>query len=348
MIRDGKATFSLIGCGAVSKKHISAIKSFGLGEIVAVCDRDLSLAKQTGNVLGVPFFQDSKAMALEKPSDIISVLTPSGDHVNQVLSLAGLARNILVEKPLALSVKDIDRMIEECTSTNTGLFVVKQNRCNRPIVKLREAITSRRLGEIVLGTVRVRWSRDQSYFDKADWRGTINEDGGVLANQAAHHVDMLLWMLGDVESVYSMSSTRLVDIEAEETSIVSIKFKSGALGMIEATTATRPKDLEGSISILGSNGAVEVGGFSMNELKTWNFHDTLAEDDTVFSEWGMNPSKPVWNLGQYLSDVISTINGENNFAVVGEFGRRSIEIIEAARISQKTGSEVSLADIKLY
>ena len=162
-------------------------------------------------------------------------------------------------------------MIEACDKHGVKLFVVKQNRFNVPVVQLRKALDQGRFGKLIMGTVRVRWCRPQAYYDQDSWRGTWAYDGGVLTNQASHHVDLLEWMMGDVESVFAKSKHALADIEAEDTAVVILKFRNGALGVIEATTAIRPKDLEGSISILGETGSVEVGGFAVNEMKTWNF-----------------------------------------------------------------------------
>ena len=215
------------------------------------------------------------------PSDVVSILTDSGSHADVTVELAPYGRHIVVEKPMALTLQDADAMIRACDANGIRLFVVKQNRFNVPIVKTREALEQGRFGKIVMGTVRVRWCRDQAYYDQADWRGRWATDGGVLSNQASHHIDVLEWMLGDVSSVFAMSRTALVDIEAEDTAVVLVRFVSGALGIIEATTATRPRDLEGSLSILGENGSVEVGGFALNLMKTWQFTTTEPGDEKV-------------------------------------------------------------------
>ena len=177
--------------------------------------------------------------------DVFSVLTPSGAHCDNVLDLVQYGRPIVVEKPLALRLDDADRMIEACDAHGVKLFVVHQNRYNLPIVKAREALEQGRFGRLVLGTVRLRWTRDQAYYDSESWRGTWAHDGGVFMNQAVHHIDMLTWFMGNVESVRSMAATRLVKIECEDTGVAVIRFNSGALGVLEATTATRPKDLGG-------------------------------------------------------------------------------------------------------
>ena len=229
------------------------------------------------------------------------VLTPSGAHCANVLELVEYGRPIVVEKPMALRLEDADRMIEACDAHGVKLFVVHQNRYNPPIVKAREALEQGRFGRLVLGTVRLRWTRDQAYYDSESWRGTWAHDGGVFMNQAAHHIDMLTWFMGNVESVRSMAATRLVKIECEDTGVAVMRFNSGALGVLEATTATRPKDLEGSISILGEKGSVVIGGFFMNELVTWNFADKQPERRRWCSrQYGKNPPDFGYNHGEYL------------------------------------------------
>ena len=190
--------------------------------------------------------------------DIISVLTPSGMHADHAVQLSRFEKHLVIEKPMALTLEDADKMIAACDQAGTKLFIVKQNRFNKPVVKLKQALDEGRFGKLVMGTVRVRWCRDQSYDDQDDWRGTWALDGGVFANQASHHIDLLMWCLGTPISVFAVSRTALVSIEAEDTAVAIVKFKNGAIGVIEATTATRPRDLEGSLSILGENGSAEI------------------------------------------------------------------------------------------
>src|ERR1700722_6272048 len=174
--------------------------------------------------------------------DVLVILTESGRHAEHAIALAPHGKHIIVEKPMALTLDDADEMIRACDRHGVRLFVVKQNRFNVPVTKLRQALERGRFGKLVLGTVRVRWCRRQDYYDQDAWRGTWALDGGVLSNQASHHIDLLEWMMGDVESVFAKARTALVDIETEDTGVVIIKFKNGALGIVEATTATRPKD----------------------------------------------------------------------------------------------------------
>ena len=254
-----------------------------------------------------------------------------------------MEKHIIVEKPMALTLEDADRMIEACDSAGVKLFVVKQNRFNVPVMKLREALEEDRFGQLVLGTVRVRWCRPQAYYDQDSWRGTWAMDGGVLTNQASHHIDLLEWMMGEVESVHAMSTTALVNIEAEDTAIVNVRFKNGALGIIEATTAVRPKDLEGSISILGATGTVEIGGFAVNEMKTWNFSEAKEGDEDILQKYSVNPPN-VYGFGHqaYYEHVVDALQNNTKQLVDGLQGRKSLELINAIYESIETKKEVHL------
>ena len=255
--------FSLVGCGKIAKRHseLLGFNQINNASLCSVCDINLNNAKEIGNKFNIPFFEDMHEMVLKTEPDVIVVLTASGFHAKHVIDLSKYKKNIIVEKPMALNVEDATAMIKACEENQSKLFVVKQNRFNLPIVKLKEAIDGERFGKLVLATIRVRWCRRQSYYDQASWRGSIALDGGVLTNQASHHIDMLGWLMGETDLVYGMAATQLVNIEAEDTAVATLRFKNGALGIIEATTATRPKDLEGSVSILGEKGSVEIGGF---------------------------------------------------------------------------------------
>jgi len=253
--------FALIGCSKIAHKHAAALRLRTDAVLAAVCDLQTERARAMGAEFSVPWYTNYEEMLYKTEVDVVTVLTPSGDHCRRVLDLVRFGKHLVVEKPLALRIEDADRMIQACDHDGLKLFEVKQNRFNVPIRKLRAAVDSGRFGKMVLGSVRVRWCRTQKYYDEARWRGTWAADGGVLTNQAIHHIDALKWMMGDVESVQAATTTRLARIEAEDTGVAILRFTSGALGVIEATTATRPRDLEGSLSILGEHGSAEVGGF---------------------------------------------------------------------------------------
>lgn len=335
---------AVVGCGRIAKRHIELLGNNHIegAKLVAICDINPDKEKEYSLKYNVPFFIDmDEMMSADLNVDLVSVLTESGNHAKHVINLAKYKKHILVEKPMALSLKDADDMINACDRNNIKLFVVKQNRFNIPVQKLRQAVEADRFGKIFLGTIRVRWCRPQEYYDQDSWRGTWALDGGVLTNQASHHVDLLEWMLGDVESVYAKSITALAKIEVEDTAVVLLKFTSGALGVIEATTAIRPKDLEGSISILGEKGSVEIGGFAVNKMLHWNFNLPVPEDTDVLEKYSENPPD-VYGFGHktYYDHVIDCIVNNKQQLVDGLEGRRSLELITAIYESIETGKEV--------
>jgi len=334
--------FAIVGCGDIIKKHLISIERISNAEVVAVCDKNPEIARKVGEENNVPWFTDAHEMAKSVDFDVFTILTPSGTHAAQVLDLVVHQRHFVVEKPLALRIEDADHVLEACDLHRVKMFVVKQNRFNLPVRKVKEALDQGRFGKLVMGTIRVRWCRPQSYYDSRAWRGTWAQDGGVLTNQASHHIDLLSWLFGNVDSVMTMTSTRLAKIEAEDTGVALLRFVNGALGVIEATTATRPKDLEGSISILGEKGSVEIGGHFANQLKTWSFVEPIPEDETIFSEWGTNPSDVAWNHTEYLKNVVDSISYDRRGLVDGIEGRKSLELINAIYESAETGLEVRL------
>ena len=344
MTSPSKIRTALVGCGRIGERHARILASSPESELVGVADVEPAKARgYASRHGGRPYPNLRELIAAESP-DLVAICTPSGLHARDVLeACAAGVRNILVEKPMALTLPDADAMIEACEKAGSRLFVVKQNRYNLPIRKLREALDAGRFGKLVLGAVRVRWCRRQDYYDQASWRGTWAMDGGVFSNQASHHVDMLVHMMGDVESAQAMSATRLVSIEAEDTGTALLKFRSGALGVIEATTAARPVDLEGSISILGEGGTVEVGGFAMNEMTVWKFSEALPGDEQVLEKYRTNPPD-VYGFGHhaYYRDVLDTIARGGRPVVDGREGRRSLEAILAIYESIESGREVRL------
>lgn len=336
--------FALVGCGRIANRHAELLSGALEGmRLTAVCDTVPERARTIGERYGVPWFDDMDQMMRDATPDVVSVLTPSGLHRDHVIALAPYGKHILVEKPMALTLDDADEMIAACDQSGSRLFVVKQNRFNVPVVKMREALDAGRFGKLVMGTVRVRWCRNQAYYDQDAWRGTWAFDGGVLTNQASHHIDLLEWMMGDVDSVFAKSTTALVDIETEDTAIAVLKFRNGALGCIEATTATRPKDLEGSISILGEKGSVEIGGFAVNQMRTWSFAEPVPQDEEVMERFSVNPPD-VYGFGHkaYYEHVRDCLDSGNQQLVDGLQGRRSLELISAIYESIETGREVAL------
>ena len=338
-------SFVLVGAGRIAVRHAELLGGGHIAgaRLAAICDIESAKATKLASKFSVPAYSDMHEMVSRENPDVIVVLTPSGLHAQHVIALARHDKHLVVEKPMALTLDDADAMIAACDARNVRLFVVKQNRFNRPVQRLRRALDEGRFGRLILGTVRVRWCRRQSYYDQDSWRGTWAYDGGVLTNQASHHVDLLEWMMGPVDAVFARTARALAKIEAEDTAVVTLKFRNGALGLIEATTATRPTDLEGSISVLGERGVVEVGGFAVNEMRVWRFEDELDEDAGVMEQYSTNPPN-VYGFGHqmYYEHVVECLNGAGPMLVDGLEGRRSLELITAIYESVETGREVSL------
>lgn len=337
--------FGLLGCGRIAKRHADILTSGVVqgARLAAVCDTDLEAAKKFSVTYGVPIAPDISALLAMRDVDAVAVLTPSGLHAQHAISVAQKGKHVVVEKPMALRLEEADAMIRACDQAGVKLFVVKQNRFNVPILAARNALDSGRFGKLVLGTVRVRWCRPQAYYDQASWRGTWALDGGVLSNQASHHIDMLEWFMGDVLSVHARARTALAKIEAEDTAVATLQFTNGALGVIEATTAARPKDIEGSLSILGENGMVEIGGFAMNKISQWMFSENLPSDAEVQERFSVNPPN-VYGFGHqaYYENVMQCLKNGKAALVDGLEGRKSLELISALYESIETGRSVNL------
>lgn len=338
--------FALIGCGHIAQRDLKAFADGQIprGKLAAVCDIDPERAREAGERFGLPWFSDMHRMMKEMGDkiDIVSLLTDNGSHASHCVELARYGKHIMVEKPMALSVRDADDMIRACNKGGARLFVVKQSRYNRQARKLREALDQGRFGKLVMGTVRMRWSRSQEYYDQAPWRGTRAHDGGVFANQAAHLIDLLQWSLGEPVSVFAKARTALVNIEAEDTGVALITFRNQAIGVVEATTAARPKGTEGSISILGEKGLVEIGGMGANQIITWNFADKRPEDDDVFST--VPDPADAYGVGRlaFLRHVVDAVLDEKPSQADGLDGRNAVALVSAMYASIDSRQEILL------
>jgi predicted dehydrogenase len=336
---------AILGCGRIAKRHADLLGNGRIAgaTLAAVCDLQPARAKAFADMYRVPGFVALAEMLTQTDIDAVSILTPSGLHASHAIEVAKSKRHVIVEKPMALTLADATAMIDTAEAAGVRLFVVKQNRFNVPVLKAREALEAGRFGKLVLGTVRVRWCREQAYYDQDSWRGTWALDGGILSNQASHHIDMLSWFMGEVTSVHARGLTALVDIEAEDTAVATLKFANGALGVIEATGAARPKDMEGSISVLGSGGAVEIAGFAMNEIRTWQFAVPLASDQKVIEMYSVNPPN-VYGFGHqaYYEHVVKCLEFNEPAIVDGAEGRRSLELVSALYESMASGAEIAL------
>lgn len=337
----------LIGCGRIASKHANVFcNSRDLDfELVGVCDSDWPKATGFGSQYSVPAFANFSEMAAQKALDLAVVLTPSGLHCSHAREALELGLNVVVEKPLSLKFDEARETVSLFESKGRHLFVVKQNRFNLPVQRTRKALEAGRLGALTMGSVRVRWSRDQSYYDLAEWRGTRELDGNVLCNQASHHVDMLLWMMGKPKTIFARKKKALANIETEDTALVTIEFESGALGLVEATTATRPNDLEGSLSLLGEKGTIVIGGFAVNKLEVWNFTEPMAEDANVKEEFSVNPPD-VYGFGhsEFYRHIEQTLLHGTDFPIRPHEALMTVAFLEAVDQSALLNSPVNFDD----
>ena len=338
-----KIKFAVIGCGRVAPKHTDSIKDITNAELVAVCDIREDRAKAFSEKYGCRYYLDHKDLLKnEKDVDCINICTPHGYHADIAINSAKAGKHVVVEKPMAMSLKEADKMVEECKKNNVKLFVVKQNRYNEPIVKLKEAVDKGRFGKIFFGNTSVYWSRPQEYYDHEPWRGTKAIDGGVLMNQASHHIDMIRWMMGEVKSIKATTATLTHKMEAEDIGIALLNFKNGALGTIIATTSIFPHNIEGSITIAGTDGTAKVGGVALNKMEIWTFKD-WNNDDELISKYSQNPPN-VYGFGHhaYLKDVVESIQKDLPPKVDGEEGRKTLELIEKIYESANSNKEIFL------
>ncbi len=334
---------ALIGCGKISRKHLQVIREIPDLSLRAVVDSNTARAEAAAAEFPeCRVYPDLDAVCGDPSIRLGVVCTPSGLHARQGMALARAGKHVVVEKPMALRLDEADQLIEACDHAGVKLFVVKQNRYNLPVRKAREAIESGRMGRVFMGDVRVLWNRSQSYYDEEPWRGTWEMDGGVLTNQASHHIDLLIWMMGDVESVYAQGRTVLHRIEVEDTGVVLIKFRNGGLGMVEASTAVQPRDLEGSLNLYGEGGTIEISGFAANELKTWRFTEERPEDEIIKRDFGRNPAGATFAHQQFYLNVVETLHDQRLALIDGFQGRRSLEVIHAIYESMETRQEVKL------
>lgn len=333
---------ALIGCGRISGYHFDAIARIPGLAVAGACDIVAERAAKAGATYGVPSFTSCDDMLANVACDVVAVCTPSGLHPEHGIAAARAGKHVVCEKPMAITLRAADSLVETCDAAGVQLFVVKQNRLNPPIRLIKRAIDKGRFGRIYLANTTVRWTRPQEYYDQAPWRGTRALDGGAFMNQASHYVDLIQWLVGPVDGVLSRTETLARQIETEDTGVAILKFRSGALGVIEVTMLTYPRNLEGSITILGERGTVKIGGTAVNKVEHWSFAD-YDDDDKVVDTATTSPPN-VYGFGHegYYRNVLAVLRGEARPDTDGREGRKSLELILAAYESSRTGCEVKL------
>ena len=341
--KDRRIRFALVGCGRISANHFEALeKHKDRAELVGVCDIDPRALAAAHQRTGVAAFASLDALLVKTDADLVVLATPSGLHSAQAKRVAQTGRHVMTEKPMATRWADGKRMVEACDREGVQLFVVKQNRRNPTLQLLKRAVERRRFGRIYMANVNVFWTRPQAYYDGAAWRGTWEFDGGAFMNQASHYVDLLDWLLGPVESVHAYTATLARHIEVEDTGVASVKWRSGALGSVNVTMLTYPKNLEGSITIIGEKGTAKVGGVAVNEVQTWQFAEP-DEDDAQVADASYQTTS-VYGHGHplYYDNVIKALRGEEPPQTDGREGLHSLELLVAIYLSARDGRRVGL------
>ncbi|MEZ5552611.1 MAG: Gfo/Idh/MocA family oxidoreductase [Pseudomonadales bacterium] len=342
-ITDRRIRFGVVGCGRISGNHFKAIAHHNeRAALVAVCDVDPRALDKAATETGARPFQTMRSMLKDSEIDVVVLATPSGLHPDQVVEVASSGRHAMTEKPMATRWYDGLRMVKACDENNVRLFVVKQNRRNATLQLLKKAIDQGRFGRIYMVNINVFWTRPQEYYDSAGWRGTWEFDGGALMNQASHYVDLLDWLIGPIESLQAYTATLARNIEVEDSGVISVKWRSGALGSMNVTMLTYPKNLEGSITILGETGTARIGGVAVNEIQHWEFADSRPEDELIRE--ANYETTSVYGFGHplYYENVIQVLRGEATPHTDGREGLKSLEVLIATYLSARDGRRIAL------
>ena len=360
VIKGRKIRIAIVGCGRISKNHINAIALHGKSaELVSFCDKSQERLKEAQKLLNEAYknqdvkhtppkeFTDLKEMLLKATSgsikiDLIVLATPSGFHSKQVIEIAKAGINVCTEKPMATTWSGGLEMVKACEKARVRLFVVKQNRFNSTIQLVKKQLLAGRFGKLSIVAVNVFWHRPQKYYDQDKWRGTWELDGGALMNQASHYVDLLDWLIGPVGSISASIATISRNIEVEDSAAIQMKWKSGTLGTMAVSMLTYPKNLEGSITIIGEKGTVRIGGPAVNKIDHWTFSE--YHDDDLLVENANYDISNIYGFGHpaYYANVLKTLQGKEEPICDGEEGLKSLELLIASYRSAKSDKTIYL------
>lgn len=342
-VTNRKIRNAIIGCGRISLKHFDAIERHRDDmELAAVCDIDANVLAAHSERYHVPGFSTLSELLVNVDCDLVTICTPSGLHPQMVIEAAKAGRHVMTEKPMATRWQDGLAMIHACDEANRRLFVIKQNRRNATLQLLKRALDEKRFGKIYMVHLNVFWTRPQAYYDSAKWRGTWEMDGGAFMNQASHYVDLLEWLIGPISDVQAMTGTLARDIEVEDTGVLNVRWRNGALGSMAVTMLTYPQNLEGSITIIGEKGTARVGGVAVNEIQIWNFSEPRDYDTSIKDASYTTTS--VYGFGHplYYKNVIDVLRGTAEPETDGREGLKSLEVLIAAYRSARDNRTISL------
>lgn len=335
----------ILGCGRVVQNRYVEVfqKELSGAKVIMACDKIKEKADKVSNLLGCTASYDSKELITSDKIDVILICTESGKHYNHALEALSAGKHVIVEKPPALLPNQIVNLENLAKEKKLMFAVIFQNRFNPAIIKLKENFDNKRFGKIILATIRLRWCRYQEYYEDG-WHGTWKMDGGVISQQAIHHIDALQWICGNVKEVCSNTGNMLNNLEAEDTMTALTKFECGAMGIIEATTAARPKDFEASMSIIGENGMVEIGGIALNLINTWKFVNPTIEDEEIPIKYSREvPSGYGLSHGPLIQKIVNKLKqGKITAPISGFDSLPTISLVHALYSSDENRSWVKL------
>lgn len=340
--------YAIIGCGRISPNHIAAALENGL-DVVALCDIEEAKMDETIEKFNlsnkIKKYLDYKLMLEKEKPELVAICTESGKHGKIALDCVEANANLIIEKPIALSLEEADLIIEKATKKNIKVSACHQNRFNKSVQKIREAVEANRFGKLMHATAHIRWNRGEDYYKQAPWRGTWEQDGGALMNQCIHNIDLLRWMMGDeITEVVGMTDNLIHGyIDAEDLGMALVKFSNGSYGIIEGTTNIYPKNLEETLYIFGEKGTVKAGGKSVNLIEEWQFADNLDNADEVKQNYFENPPN-VYGFGHkpLYKDVIEAIENDRQPYVTAVDGRNALELVLAIYKSAAEGKSIKL------
>jgi predicted dehydrogenase len=332
--------FALIGCGRVAPRHAQSYAQLREARLVAVADVRANRAQRFAQEYDATPYTDYHTLLGRADVDAVSICVPSGLHAQVAIDALNAGKHVLVEKPIALSLADADRMIAVARAHCLYLGVVLQNRYNSPMQQLRRLVDAGGLGRLYLGNACVRWYRPQSYYED-DWHGTWAMDGGALMNQSIHHIDALQWLMGPVQSVQAYSATLAHQMEAEDVGVAVLRFASGALGTVEGSTLTWPQNLEGSVAIFGEHGSVQVGGTALNRITLWKVRGQLEQEAEILTSQRVDPPSVYgYSHREVIRDFARAVIDGREPGTPGEEARKSLALVLAIYEAAATGREV--------
>lgn len=334
--------FGIVGCGRISARHAQSLSEIAQAKLVAVADVVESRARRIAQEDHVVSYTDYRRLLARNDIDVVNICTPSGLHAGMAIEAMQSGKHVIVEKPMALSVSDADRMIAAAKATERKLSIVLQNRYNLPMQELRRAVESNRLGRLLLGNATVRWYRPQEYYEDG-WHGTWLMDGGALMNQSIHHIDALQWIMGEPTSAFAFTATLAHRMETEDTGVAVVQFRSGALGVIEGSTITYPENLEGSLAVFGERGSLKVGGTALNRKVFWKIEGEIECEKEPLTSEQFDPSSVYGSSHRIvIADMIAAVLDNREPLTDGAEARKSVALVLAIYESARTGQAVAL------